>query len=460
MTAEQQDKRRAAPEAGGGGNVIEVAYEFSELDELTHAYAVSVHKSQGSEFPAVVIPLQAAHYMLLTRTLIYTAITRARKLVVLVGTVKALSMAVRNDAFVLAREHEEGPDAPNKLMGSGPFLFVDTTVPIVTRFKKNPDYFQKPYPYFDEIDLLTTTDPVKRITNFTTRQVHMPWLVYAQDRDQMRQERPDARIEEFNSWPQSVFMRTDKPPFNDKRVRQALSMTIDRKKVRDGVNKGEGRDDQYFNTMYKNLFGTREVSELGAAAKYWKYDPQAAKQLLAAAGVALPIQTQMYHWDASVVGQWIVDMATLTQAGWKELGIADVKDITMTGGQFLNGPNLGQYDGMGHAITTGLNAQAPAYALVIKDKWYWGPNGEHSGVNNCYVNNPQLSELAVKQLGQFDAKERTQTLRQMEDIIAEEQYLLVYSSTTQSWLGDPSLRNVSLSVEQGSKRYMMKWWFA
>ena len=74
-----------------------VGYEYSELDELVHAYAVSVHKSQGSEFPAVVIPLLTSHYMLLQRNLLYTAVTRAKRLVVLVGQLKAIGMAVRND---------------------------------------------------------------------------------------------------------------------------------------------------------------------------------------------------------------------------------------------------------------------------------------------------------------------------------------------------------------------------
>ncbi len=74
-----------------------VHYDFSELDELVHAYAVSVHKSQGSEFPAVVIPLLPTHYMMLQRNLLYTAVTRAQKLVVLVGTPRAVAIAVHND---------------------------------------------------------------------------------------------------------------------------------------------------------------------------------------------------------------------------------------------------------------------------------------------------------------------------------------------------------------------------
>lgn len=74
-----------------------VSYEFSECDELSHAYAISVHKSQGSEYPVVLLPLLTQHYMMLQRNLLYTAVTRARQLVVLVGTRKAVAIAVRND---------------------------------------------------------------------------------------------------------------------------------------------------------------------------------------------------------------------------------------------------------------------------------------------------------------------------------------------------------------------------
>lgn len=74
-----------------------ILYDFLELDELVHAFAVSVHKSQGSEFPAVVIPILTSHYMMLQRNLLYTAVTRAKRLVVIVGQPKALAMAVNND---------------------------------------------------------------------------------------------------------------------------------------------------------------------------------------------------------------------------------------------------------------------------------------------------------------------------------------------------------------------------
>lgn len=73
----------------------EVEYEFAELDELAHAYAVTIHRSQGSEYPAVVIPVTTGAWMMLQRNLLYTAVTRAKKLVVLVGSRKALGQAVR-----------------------------------------------------------------------------------------------------------------------------------------------------------------------------------------------------------------------------------------------------------------------------------------------------------------------------------------------------------------------------
>ncbi len=88
---------------GDGGSLVVsfngrgVEYSFSQLDQLQLAYAVSVHKSQGSEYPVVVLPLLTQHYMMLQRNLIYTAVTRGKQLVVVVGTRRALRIAINNN---------------------------------------------------------------------------------------------------------------------------------------------------------------------------------------------------------------------------------------------------------------------------------------------------------------------------------------------------------------------------
>ncbi|MFC2145272.1 ATP-dependent RecD-like DNA helicase [Actinomycetota bacterium] len=74
-----------------------VEYSFYEMDEINHSYAISIHKSQGSEFKCVIIPLLTSHYMLLQRNLLYTALTRARELAILVGSKKAIGMAVNKN---------------------------------------------------------------------------------------------------------------------------------------------------------------------------------------------------------------------------------------------------------------------------------------------------------------------------------------------------------------------------
>jgi exodeoxyribonuclease V alpha subunit len=87
------DEEEGAVRIDFDGRIVE--YEPGELDEISLAYATSIHKSQGSEYPAVVIPLAMQHYMLLERNLLYTAVTRGKKLVVIIGQMKALAMAVK-----------------------------------------------------------------------------------------------------------------------------------------------------------------------------------------------------------------------------------------------------------------------------------------------------------------------------------------------------------------------------
>jgi len=91
ITAIDETEREATVEYDGKP----VVYDFGELDELNLSFATTIHKAQGSEYPAVVIPLHTQHYMMLQRNLLYTGVTRGKKLVVIVGSRKALEMAVQ-----------------------------------------------------------------------------------------------------------------------------------------------------------------------------------------------------------------------------------------------------------------------------------------------------------------------------------------------------------------------------
>lgn len=92
----------------------DVVYDFGELDEISLAYAITIHKSQGSEFPVVILPVAMQHFLLLQRNLVYTGLTRGKKMVVILGEKKALGLAVRNGqtntrhSGLLARLSREG----------------------------------------------------------------------------------------------------------------------------------------------------------------------------------------------------------------------------------------------------------------------------------------------------------------------------------------------------------------
>ena len=78
----------------GYGRII---YSFDHLNQIVHAFAITVHKSQGSEYKAVILPLTTQHYIMLQKNLLYTAVTRAKHLMIIIGSTKALNIAVKNN---------------------------------------------------------------------------------------------------------------------------------------------------------------------------------------------------------------------------------------------------------------------------------------------------------------------------------------------------------------------------
>ena len=333
-------------------------------------------------------------------------------------------------SYISPKEHAESPEAATKMVGSGPFIHTEFQTGVSLSFKKNADYYDKPYPYLDELKTFITTDQAKRVADFSAKSVDLTWLFLPDERDQLKKNRPDAKFDEQQGIGGYIYLRTDKPPFNDKRVRQAISMALNRKAIRDAVSKGEGVPDQLYHVGFPFA---RQVKDL-PQGKLWDYNVAEAKKLMAAAiGEGKTIETTWDHADAVIYTQAYVDTATLAQAQLKEIGI-NVKDQVAPYAQYISTTYQGQYEGMGHS------PRAVAYWLdYVSERFTQKP--KRGRINLSYVNDPKLEVLLDKQRSQFKLEERLGTVKQIEELVAEEQYEIYFSTDTRTFFWNPDLQN-------------------
>jgi peptide/nickel transport system substrate-binding protein len=330
--------------------------------------------------------------------------------------------------WISPKEIAESADAATKMVGSGPFIHTEFKTGVSLHYKKNPDYYDKPYPYFDEVTALIVTDQAKRVADFSAKQVNLTWLFLPTERDQLKKDRPDAKFEETQGIGGYIYLRTDKPPFNDKRVRQAISMAINRQAIRDAISKGEGVPDQLYHVGFPFA---RQVKDL-PQGKYWEFNLAEAKKLMEAAGVGT-INTTWEHADAAIYTQAYVDTATLTQNMLKEIGI-NVQDVSKPYAQYISTTYQGQYEGMGHS------PRAVAYWLdYVTERFTMKP--KRGRINLSYVQDDALEALLDKQRGQFKREERLQTVKQIEEHVAEQQYEIYFSTDTRTYFWDPNIEN-------------------
>lgn len=333
--------------------------------------------------------------------------------------------------WISPKEHAEGPDAATKMVGSGPFMNTEFKTGVSLSFKKFADYYDKPYPYFDDVTVQITTDQAKRVADFSAKSVDLTWLFLPDERDQLKKSRPDAKFEETQGIGGYIYLRTDRPPFNDKRVRQAISMGIDRKAIRDALSKGEGVPDQLYHVGFPFARQTKDLPQ----GKYWEYNVAEAKKLLAAAiGDGKTIDTTWDHADGAIYTQAYVDTATLTQAQLKQIGI-NIKDQVAPYAQYISTTYQGQYEGMGHSPRA-----VPYWLDYITERFTMKP--ARGRINLSYVKDDALEALMDKQRAQFKLDERLQTVKQIEELVAEQQYEIYWSTDTRTyfWNSDITYR--------------------
>src|SRR5207244_3608598 len=144
---------------------------------------------------------------------------------------------------IFAREVlEEDGDLKKRLIGTGPYLLKEHTRKVRVVLARNPDYFDKGRPYVDEYTILSTPDAATRLAAFRTGQSDILWLASLGEVETVRKTNPAAVVQEYKNVlaPFGLALAQDKPPFNDVRVRRAISMAVDRQKQVDTLFEGHG----------------------------------------------------------------------------------------------------------------------------------------------------------------------------------------------------------------------------
>jgi peptide/nickel transport system substrate-binding protein len=335
-------------------------------------------------------------------------------------------------AYISPQEHAETDVAVTRMVGSGPFIHEAFDTDVRLHWRANPDYYDAPYPYVDETTVFIVTDQTQRVEQFISGDIDLTWIHLEEERDRIKAARPDAGFDAQQGIGSYIYLRSDRPPFNDKRVRQAISMGINREQIRQATSAGEGEPDQIVFVGYP--FATK-VADLGEPSKYWDYNPQEARALLdAAIGEGETIETTWDHADAAVYQQAYVDGATISMANLRDIGI-NIEQRMAPYAQYISTTYQGQYEGMGHS------PRAVFYFLDYLTERLSFKDGVRARINLSYVDNPELETLLDRQRGQFDFEERVQTIREIEQICAEEQYEIYWSTQTRSYFWNPAVQN-------------------
>ncbi len=190
---------------------------------------------------------------------------------------------------------EEDGDLKKRLIGTGPYILKEHTRKVRVVLQRNPDYYDKGRPYIDEYVILSTPDFATRKAAFRTGQSDFLQAASLSEVEGVRKTNPSAIVQEYKNVlaPFGLALAQDKPPFNDLRVRRAISMAIDRQKQVDTVYEGHGIPGWGVPYIYYQDTAPT-LKDLG---QWWQYRPEAAKKLMAEAGHAKGFETTLFYYE-------------------------------------------------------------------------------------------------------------------------------------------------------------------
>ncbi len=278
---------------------------------------------------------------------------------------------------------EEDGDLKKRFVGTGPYLLKEHTRKVRIVLARNPDYFDKGRPYIDEYVILSTPDAATRMAAFRTGQSDIIWLASPSEVETIKKTNPSAVVQSYHNTltPFGVALAQDKPPFNDVRVRRAVSMAIDRQKQADTLFEGHG----IIGWGVPYLYYADKQPTLAQLGPWWQYRPAEAKKLLAEAGHPNGLETTLFYYE--YFPQMTSQVQVVQQDLKKNLNI-NVKitklDYTTYYGRYVES----KWEGMSWGFQSG-------HAIGLDERTYQYMHSK-STKNFFRVNDPVIDDLTTK----------------------------------------------------------------
>jgi peptide/nickel transport system substrate-binding protein len=324
---------------------------------------------------------------------------------------------------------------PEATVGTGPWMLERYRPNVGFTLARHPQYFRAGMPYVNQVEATIDEDNASRLSAFLAGKYDLGWenggAINRTDWNAMQAKvkrfRPDLRTAEHQSnVVYRVFMRTDKPPFSDVRVRRAVSLAVNRKAIIEGVADGAG----WLNAAVPLALGDwgLAIEHLGDGEQYYKHDPAEARRLLAEAGHPNGFATVM---DFNNYGSSFMDDAiALILRDLKTVGI-DARLNRKEYGAYIATTATGNYEGMYYGATPALDPDSYLYTN-------FAPGHPR---NVAKVNDAALTDLLVRQRRTADRTARRALIHDIQRHVASQQYIVEVYSPVTIYVWDGVLKN-------------------
>jgi len=330
---------------------------------------------------------------------------------------------------------------PEATVGSGPWMLDSYRPNVGFTYVRNPTYFVAGQPYIDRIEAAVDEDNASRLAAFLGGRYDLgpeyqgvinrsDWV---QLKDVLRQKRPRLQTVEYpNAVMQHIYMRTDKAPFSDARVRRAMSLAVNRPRIIETVYEGGAVLNPPVPTALREW--SVPMDQIGEGGQYYKFDPAAARKLMAEAGFPAGFPASMEY--ATYGSQITMDVAQLILKDLKDIGI-DIKLVTKEYGAYIATTFYGKYESMAFGPQTGF--QEP-------DNFLYGQYYPGEIKNHGHINDPVVADMLIRQRRTADVAKRREIIFDIQRYLAKQQYYVQMPSAIQIAIWDGALKNYAPNV--------------